>query len=55
MTIALRPQPLVQVLEVVYQVLPVVLLGDPIHAHRNVLALSIVRAVQGRLIEQMSQ
>src|SRR4051794_12018365 len=40
MTIALRLQSPEQIPEVVRQVLPVVLLGDPIHAHRSVLDCS---------------
>ena len=54
-TIALRPQPLVQVLDVSGQVLPVLLLRDPIHSDRRILALPVVGAGQGRLIQQMSQ
>ena len=54
-TIALRPQPLVQALEVVPQVLSVVFLRDPIHADRRVLTLAVERPVQGQLIEQMGQ
>ena len=55
MTIALRLQPLVQVLQVVQQALPVLLLRDPIHAHRRILPQPVIGACQGRHIDQMRQ
>ena len=55
MAIPLRLQPRVQPLEVRLQLLPVVLLRDPIHAHRRVRTLPAIRAFQGRHIDQMRQ
>ena len=55
MAIPLRLQPRVQVLEVRLQVLPVLLLRDPIHAHRRILRMPVIGALQGRHIDQMRQ
>jgi hypothetical protein len=54
-TIAFRLQPLVQILHVGQQVLPVILLGDLIHAHRSILTLSVIRTQQGRHTDEMCQ
>jgi hypothetical protein len=53
--ILLRLQPRVQVLEVSLQVLPVLLLRDPIHVHRRRTALAMVGPFQGRHVNQMRQ
>jgi hypothetical protein len=53
--ILLRPQPLVQRPEVPLQVLPVLLLGDPVHPHRRLLAQTAVGPLQRRHIDQMGQ
>src|SRR3984957_18758998 len=55
MAVALRLQPLVQVLQVAQQFLRVVLLRDPIHAHRGVDTLAVERAKQGWHVDQMRQ
>ena len=53
--ISLRTQPLVQVPEIRLQVLPVVRLGDTIHAYRCVLTLAVVGASQGIQVHQVCQ
>jgi hypothetical protein len=55
MTPALRPQPLVEVLQVGQQVLPVALLRDPIHAFRRSCSETTVGACQCRYIEKVGQ
>ena len=55
MAIALRLHPRVQILEVSLQVLPVLLLRDPIHTHRRILAHAVIGSLQGRHIDQMRQ
>jgi hypothetical protein len=45
----------VQFLHVGHQVLPVILLGDLIHAHRSVGTLSVIRTQQGRNTDEMCQ
>jgi Resolvase, N terminal domain len=42
MAVPLRLQPFVQVLEIRLQVLPVLVLGNPIHTHRCVCTLTVV-------------
>jgi len=55
MAITLRLQPRVQVLEIGLQLLPVLLLGDPIHAHRRILAHALIGSLQSRHIDEMRQ
>jgi hypothetical protein len=55
MAIPLRSQPLVQIPEACPQILPVLLLGDPIHPHRRALPGTVVGALQGRHIDEMGQ
>jgi hypothetical protein len=55
MAIPLALQPHVQVLEVGLQVLPVLLLRDPIHPHRRMTPLAVIGLFQGRDINQMHQ
>lgn len=50
MAISLRHEPRVQILEVCLQRLPVLLLRDPIHAHRRILAHAVIGSFQGRHI-----
>jgi len=54
-TVPLRHQPLVQVEEVVPEGLPVLLLRDPIHTYRRILAHASVGAHQGWHIDEMRQ
>jgi hypothetical protein len=53
MAVLLALQPRVQILEVRLQVLPVLRLCDPIHAHRRRTALAMVGPFQGRHVNQM--
>ncbi len=53
--ISLRHHPLVQVAEVVLQGLPVLLLRDPIHTHRRILAHASIGAHQGWHVDEMCQ
>jgi hypothetical protein len=46
MAIPLRHEPRVQVLEVPLHLLPVLFLGDPIHAHRRILAHAVIGSLQ---------
>ena len=55
MAISLRLHPRVEVLEVHLQRLPVLLLRDPIHAYRRILAHAVVGSFQGRHIDEMRQ
>ena len=55
MAILLRLQPRVQLLEVRLQVLPVLLLRDPIHAHRRICTLAAIGALESGHINQMRQ
>jgi len=55
MAVPLRLQPCVQPLEIRFQLLPVLLLRDPIHAYRRVGTLPAIRACEGRHIDQMRQ
>ena len=55
MAIPLGLQPCVQILEIVLQVLPVCLLGDPIHPHRRIGTLATVSSFEGRYIDQLCQ
>jgi hypothetical protein len=55
MTITLRLHPFVQVPEASLQVLPVLLLRDPIHTHRRILSHAAMSPLQGRHIDQMRQ
>ena len=54
-SIPLRPEPLVQVLEIALQVLPVLVLGDAIHPNRSVLPDAPVGGLQRGHIQQMCQ
>jgi len=54
-TVSLRPQPLVQILEIRFQILTVYFLRDAIHAYRRILPLTPVGASQGVQINQGSQ
>ena len=54
-SIPLRLQPLVQVLEVLRQVLPVVLLRDTVYPHRRVLTDTPIGSLQRGHIDQMRQ
>ena len=51
MSITLRLHPLVQLPEVALQILPVILLGDSIHAHRGVLSDAAVGPPERRDID----
>jgi len=55
MAIPLFLQPCVQLLEVDLQVLPILCLGDPIHAYRRIGTLPAIRAFEGWPIDQMCQ
>ncbi len=55
MAITLRLHPSVQVLEILLQVLPVLLLRDSIHTHRRIFSHAAVRSLQRRHIHQMRQ
>jgi hypothetical protein len=55
MAIPLRLQPGMQSLEVGLQVVPVVLLCDPIHTHRRIRTRSAISSCQSRHIHQMRQ
>jgi len=55
MAILLRHQPLVQASEIVFQGLPVLLLRDPIHADRRIVAHALVGSHQGGHIDKMCQ
>jgi hypothetical protein len=55
MAISLRLHPCVQVLEVCLQILPVLLLRDPIHTDRRILSHAVVGALQSRHIDKMCQ
>jgi hypothetical protein len=55
MAVLLRLQPCVQPLEMRFQLLPVWLLRDPIHASRRVSTLPAIRAFEGRHIDAMRQ
>ena len=55
MPIPLGLQPFVQILQVLLQLLPVLLLRDPIHPHRPILADASVGPQERRHIYQMRQ
>ena len=55
MTVSLRLQPCVPALERRFQLPPVVLLRDPIHASRRVGTWPAIRACEGRHIDPMRQ
>ena len=55
MTISLRLHPDVQVLEIPLQLLPVLLLGNPIHTDRRSPSHAPVGSLQGGHIDQMRQ
>jgi hypothetical protein len=48
-------EPLVQIVEASPQILPVLLLGHPVHADRRVLALSRVGAAKRVDVDQMGE
>jgi hypothetical protein len=55
MAISLRPQPLVQISQLVLQVLPVLLLRDVVHADRRIAAQPSKRSGQQLLIDQVGE
>jgi hypothetical protein len=55
MAVSLRLHPRVQVPEVSLQVLPVLLLRDPIHTHRRILAHAVIGSFQSQHIDPMRQ
>jgi hypothetical protein len=53
--VAHRLHPRMQIGNVALQVLPVLLLGDAIHAHRSVLTKAAVRSLQRLLVDEVRQ
>jgi hypothetical protein len=55
MAITFRLHPLVQVPKILLQALPLGFLGDPSHAHRRMLATTVLGPLQSRHIDEMCQ